>query len=108
MNRYRGDGQGPVVVDEARLDLVNDSLITGIVCMLQAMDSDVDVLAPCSLNVINHFARAFRPIDFQRLMPSEDPRAEDQVWKSERMVGVKVGQENESQIRRGKSWDAAL
>jgi hypothetical protein len=58
--------------------------------------------------VINHFTRAFRAVDFQRLMPSDVPRAEDQIWESERVVGMKVGQENESQIRRGKSWDASL
>src|SRR2546427_4572315 len=98
MNRYRCDGQGPVTVDRARLDLVNDSFVAGTVCMLQAMDSDVDVLPPCSLNVVNHFTRAFRAVDFQRLMPSNDPWAEDQIWESECVVGVKVGQENESQI----------
>ena len=91
MNRYRRDGQSPVAVDRARLDLVNDGFVAGTVCVLQALNSDVDVLPPCSLNVVNHFTRAFWAVDFQRFMPADDPRAEDQIRQSERVVGVKVG-----------------
>lgn len=98
----------PVLIDIPRMYVAGVDFVTRRVAALQSCCAHLNVLLKSLKNVRCHFLCALRPIQAQGLCPFGNPGSEDQVWQSERVVAVKMGQERDIQFNRPESGNPAL
>src|SRR5262249_24947539 len=79
--------------------------ISSFAALLEAVGSDVDVLLPSFLDVFGHTAQAPWAVGLQVLASAEDPGAKDQVWISQGVIRVEMGDEDRFEVLDFESCD---
>ena len=106
----RGEGSHRhifVLVDDARTNLVRIHVVALRECSLIAIGigARLDVNTVGFEEMLSHSLEALGAIDLERDTTPNRPRGEDQVWVTDRMVRVKVGNERDAQPRRFECLD---
>src|SRR4051812_10090179 len=100
VNAKSGDSHISVFVYLSGSGLVRLHSVTGLVGRLTASRSNADVLSPRFFEMLRHGSYSRRPIDLQRHVAAQRPRAENEVGQSESVIGMQVSYEDDLQLRR--------
>ena len=90
-------GHVGVSIHDARCDLVRVHFPALVLVRLEAGLPHLDVLGVRLEQVARHRRDARRPVHLQRRAPLEHPGREHQIGKSERVIGVEMGDEHDAQ-----------
>src|SRR5437588_4864133 len=106
MNGERFHSYVPVLVNDAGLNLVHVHFVTGPVAVLEAVSANGDVFAVSGEQMVGHRFKSSGTIGLERIFSAENPRTEDEIGVTERVIGMKVSHEKRLEILNGKTGDA--
>src|SRR5437588_252307 len=106
MNGERFHSYVPVLVNVAGLNLVPVHFVTSPVAVLEAVGANGDVFAVSGEQMVGHRFESSRTIGLERIFSAENPRTEDEIGVTERVIGVEVCDEKRLEILNGKARDA--
>ena len=91
-----------VFVDKPRFDLMSIRSVPVAIraARFETVEPDGDVVSPRFRYATHHPLYPWRPENIQRIGTIEHPRAVKQIWKTNSMIGMQVGNENMVEARR--------